>query len=265
MKFVILAIALCVLPFARSETDTKADALLTAAKQAQERVEKVTEDMYQKLADVEKEYRLKRRPLLKERATAVAKVPEFWKKTIMNHPSHRNWLTDADVAALEHLEDIDITDLDDQFDGHYKITATFKENPLFKGTTVWRNVPTNPDTKETSGVQWVGQAGQGPYTFMAFFDGTLADHGMVSEVAHAIRYDIYVNPFPYFDYVEPEAHQAHEEAPPADEEPPAPEEEPASPEGTEEFPQDDAQAYPDQPQEGEGEEPVPEEHGGADF
>eukprot|EP00760_Papus_ankaliazontas_P037595 PhM_4_TR8589/c0_g1_i1/m.67800/K11290/SET, TAF1, I2PP2A; template-activating factor I len=183
--------------------DDATDALVSSAKEAQEKVEKVTEAMYTRLAEVEKEYRLKRRPLFKDRGAAIAKIPNFWKQAILNHPSHRNWVTDADIDALSYLEAIDVTELDDEYDGHYKIALTFKENPLFKDRVVSRSVPAaSHDGQEYSGVQWNGQ--HGPNILMAFFDGSLTDHGQVSEVAHAIRFDLFVNPFPYYEYVEPQ-------------------------------------------------------------
>jgi len=210
MKSLLLSVFIAITLFAIAVRSNEAegnatnvtDPLLTAARTAQERVEHMSSEMYTKLADIEREYRLKRRPLVKERAEAIRKIPGFWNKSILNHPSRRNWVTESDIACLNFLDDIEITELDDNYDGHYKITLSFRENPIFRDTQIWRQVPSQHEQQETSGVQW--KAKTEPYTLMGFFDGTVTDQGMISEIAHAIRYEVFVNPFPYYEYVEPE-------------------------------------------------------------
>eukprot|EP00759_Apiculatamorpha_spiralis_P019250 PhF_6_TR25350/c0_g1_i1/m.35072 len=54
-----------------------------------------------------------------------------------------------------------------------------------------------------SGVQWIHQ--QGPYLLLSFFEENGLEQSQVAEISHLIRYEIFPNPFAFYERVEEES------------------------------------------------------------
>jgi nucleosome assembly protein 1-like 1 len=65
----------------------------------------------------------------------VAGIPEFWLTALKNSRSIVELITEEDEAALAHLEDIQLSYLEDAKPG-FKLTFVFGENEFFENKSL---------------------------------------------------------------------------------------------------------------------------------
>jgi hypothetical protein len=216
-RFLTLFLVVAALLFCQSAaSDDKSPerAAVLEARQAQDSIDRVTEEMMRKLTELEVEYHKKKQPLFVQRNIVLKKVDHFWARVIENHPSHEAWFRGSDKEALQYLTDVQITDLpNDQDDAHllhhYRLELHFAPNAFFSNAVLWRDVrghAHDDGLSEVSGVTWFEGRTPAEVSFFNFFEKSnvrssaprLEDH-FISEVGHIFRYEFWPNPFTYHD------------------------------------------------------------------
>ena len=66
----------------------------------------VNDEASDRVLAVEQEYNKKRRPIYAQRAEIIQKVPLFWQRTLLSHPTLADQLTDDDSQVLEFLVEV---------------------------------------------------------------------------------------------------------------------------------------------------------------
>lgn len=183
------------------------------ARQAQDNIDRTTEEMMRRLTELEIEYHKKKQPLFTLRNEVLRNVKGFWSRVIENHPSHETWFRGTDREALASLVDVQVKDLPDESDAHllhhYRLELHFGPNAFFSNSVLWREVRGHAHDdghSEVSGVTWFEGRTPADVSFFNFFERNdvrssaprLEPH-YISEIGHVFRYEFWPNPFTYHD------------------------------------------------------------------
>jgi hypothetical protein len=186
---------------------------MISARQAQDAIDKSTEEMMRKLTELEIEYHKKKQPLFEQRNKVLKDVKGFWARVVENHPSHESWFRASDKAALAHITDLVIKDLDEETDAHllhhYRLELHFEPNAYFSNAVLWREVrghAHDDGVSSVSGVTWFEGRTPTEPSFFNFFEkpnerihAPRLDAHFISEIGHIFRYEFWPNPFTYHD------------------------------------------------------------------
>jgi hypothetical protein len=171
------------------------------ARGVQSKVDDLSHEMMQKMMQVEEEINKKKVPLYAERNEHLKNIEGFWGRTIQNHPSHGQWVREADRDMLRYISDISVEEIDP---AHYKfkISMSLRRNPYVGDDTLWLSVNSHDANEhEASGVNWLGDNFPATPSFFSFFDQRepRMDPQAVSDLTHVLRYEFFQNPFTYHD------------------------------------------------------------------
>ncbi|KAG0739365.1 hypothetical protein G6F57_006337 [Rhizopus arrhizus] len=83
-------------------------------------------------------------PVWEKRREIVKNIPNFWGQAIRNHPFFAATLSENDAKALDYLTDFHV-EYDEANPKRCKVTATFKENDIFKNKTLTKEVIIDPE------------------------------------------------------------------------------------------------------------------------
>eukprot|EP00871_Galdieria_phlegrea_P000330 jgi/Galph1/1298/GphlegSOOS_G6115.1 len=123
----------------------------------QEKLNILEEERCKSLAEIEKQFSEKRRPLYEERQRISSLVNNFWYHVLCSHPFTAALMTEEDRAVLQYLEDIFITETDDNFQG-YQINLKFAPNEHIEDKVIWKQVRYADDLQGwkgiVSGIRW---------------------------------------------------------------------------------------------------------------
>ncbi|XP_022365564.1 protein SET-like [Enhydra lutris kenyoni] len=101
---------------------------------------------------VEQKYNKLRQPFFQKRSEWIAKIPNFWVTTFVNHPLVSALLGEEDEEMLHYLIRVEVTELEDIKSG-YRIDFYFDENPYFENKVLSKEFHLNesgdPSSKST--------------------------------------------------------------------------------------------------------------------
>eukprot|EP00198_Chlamydomonas_reinhardtii_P002033 XP_001691369.1 nucleosome assembly protein [Chlamydomonas reinhardtii] len=195
------------------------DSVAAELEDCQRALDKVNDEASDRVLAVEQEYNKKRRPIYAQRAEIIQKVPLFWQRTLLSHPTLADQLTDDDSQVLEFLVELDVVDFDDIKSG-FKVVLTFAPNNThFSDRTLVKAFHYGDDGKvtiEPAVIHWnegyapFPESGGPSYFFFEWM--TIAEavgEGTPDEVAEVLKDEIWPNPVKYFlnGEVEPAAYE----------------------------------------------------------
>lgn len=184
--------------------------------EVQNEIDRLNEQASEEILKVEQQYNKLRQPYFKKRSELIAKIPNFWVTTFVNHPQVSALLGEDDEEAFHYLSKVEVTEFEDIKSG-YRIDFYFDENPYFENKTLSKEFNVNetgdPVSKSTE-IKWkagkdlttrtsqtANKAGkkrqhEEPESFFAWF----ADHSDAGsdELGEVIKDDIWPNPLQYY-------------------------------------------------------------------
>ncbi|KAL4159731.1 hypothetical protein PRNP1_000304 [Phytophthora ramorum] len=178
----------------------KVQKVLESVQKVEEELEKVNVEQAREILVIETKYNGIKRPTYVKRNKLLAEIPNFWKQAFVNHPLVGNYLTEDDEMLMDFLQTFDVTFVGD--DGSFKMEMTFKENPYFSPTTLWKQVKFSEDEEEVevtaSELTWKDKAemteGSEKFPFFQWFVSTDGDQ----DVAEIIKEEMWKNPVQFF-------------------------------------------------------------------
>ncbi|KAL3660870.1 hypothetical protein V7S43_013888 [Phytophthora oleae] len=191
----------------------KVQKVLNSVQKVEEELEKVNLEQAKEILVIETKYNAKKRPTYVKRNNLLTDIPHFWKQVLVNHPLIGNYITEDDENLLDFLKTFDITFVGN--DGSFKMEMTFKENPYFSPTTLWKQVKFSEDEEEVevtaSELTWKDKAEMSEesqkFPFFQWFVSTDGDQ----DVAEIIKEEIWKNPVQFYLMDEDEDEDEDEE------------------------------------------------------
>ncbi|CAD7681892.1 unnamed protein product [Nyctereutes procyonoides] len=175
--------------------------------------EKEQQEAIDHIDEVQNEIDLMNKP---KRSESIAKIPNFWVTTFVNHPQVSALLGEEDEEALHYLTRVEVTEFEDIKSG-YRIDFYFDENPYFKNKVLSKEFHLNesgdPSSKSTE-IKWKSgkdltkrssqtqnkasrkRQHEEPESFFTWF----TDHSDAGadELGEVIKDDIWPNPLQYY-------------------------------------------------------------------
>ncbi|XP_055982449.1 protein SET-like [Sorex fumeus] len=184
--------------------------------EVQNEIDRLNEQASEEILKVEQKYNKLRQPFFQKRSELIAKIPNFWVTTFVNHPQVSALLGEEDEEALHYLTRVEVTEFEDIKSG-YRIDFYFDENPYFENKVLSKEFHLNesgdPSSKATeikwkSGKDLTKRASQTqnkasrkrqheePESFFTWF----TDHSDAGadELSEVIKDDIWPNPLQYY-------------------------------------------------------------------
>ncbi|CAG0881407.1 unnamed protein product [Cyprideis torosa] len=187
-------------------------------------IDQLNEKASEEILKVEQKYNGLRKPLFEKRNEIIARIPNFWVISFINHPQISSIIADEEEEALHFLKKVEVEEFEDIKSG-YKIKFHFDDNPFFEDKVLTKEFhlgtgaeSAEPKTK-TSPIKWkdgknlyqkqqekekaksgkkrsAAAAFNPPNSFFSWFceDGDPS----TDEVAEIIKDDIWPNPLQYF-------------------------------------------------------------------
>ncbi|KAM7318530.1 hypothetical protein ACRRTK_021642 [Alexandromys fortis] len=140
--------------------------LLKGKKEQQEAIEhidkvqneigRLNEQASEEILKVEQKYNKLRQLFFQKRSELIAKIPNFWVTTFVNHPQVSALLGEEDEEALHYLTRVEVTEFEDIKSG-YRIDFYFDENPYLENKVLSKEFHLNesgdPFSKSTE-IKW---------------------------------------------------------------------------------------------------------------
>ena len=198
----------------------------------QSEIDGLQHELVRKMQELEEQYAQKKVPILQERNKFLASVPGFWKRAITSHPNFGQIAFGGDAKMLDALTNLEVEEIHEgnnklpdgtELSVHhsqategtattpkYLLRMTFGPNDYFADTILWRLVDPysrNLNVAKVSGVSWKHLQRPTHASLFQFFErpgdnvagGRHLDIHRVLDVAHLLRYEIFANPFTYYD------------------------------------------------------------------
>ncbi|XP_054113991.2 nuclear autoantigen Sp-100 isoform X5 [Callithrix jacchus] len=182
----------------------------------QNEIDRLNEQASEKILKVEQKYNKFRQPFFQKRSEWIAKIPNFWVTTFVNHPQVSALLGEEDEEALHYLTRVEVTECEDIKSG-YRIDFYFDENPYFKNKVLSKEFhlsesgdlsSKSPEIKWKSGKDLTKRSNQTqnkasrkrqheePENFFSWF----TDHSDAGadKLGEVIKDDIWPNPLQYY-------------------------------------------------------------------
>lgn len=182
----------------------------------QTKLDSLNDQASDEILKVEQKYNQTRKPHYKKRSDLIAKIPDFWLNTFMNHPQIAALLDETDEEVLRYMTQLTVEETEDIRSG-YKIIFEFKTNPFFENSQLVKEFTMSESgemgTSETKinwkqGMALTDKADKGkgkvggkrdrpddPPSFFSWFE----DNSMGGdEVGEVIKDDIWANPMQYY-------------------------------------------------------------------
>ncbi|KAL1765681.1 SET isoform X1 [Sigmodon hispidus] len=155
--------------------------------EVQNEIDRLNEQASEEILKVEQKYNKLRQPFFQKRSELIAKIPNFWVTTFVNHPQVSALLGEEDEEALHYLTRVEVTEFEDIKSG-YRIDFYFDENPYFANKVLSKEFHLNesgdPSSKSTE-IKW--KSGK-----------DLTKHSSADELGEIIKDDIWPNPLQYY-------------------------------------------------------------------
>uniref|UniRef100_A0AC11DPY4 Uncharacterized protein n=1 Tax=Ovis aries TaxID=9940 RepID=A0AC11DPY4_SHEEP len=124
--------------------------------EVQNEIDRLNEQASEEILKVEQKYNKLRQPFFQKRSELIAKIPNFWVTTFVNHPQVSALLGEEDEEALHYLTRVEVTEFEDIKSG-YRIDFYFDENPYFENKILSKEFHLNesgdPSSKSTE-IKW---------------------------------------------------------------------------------------------------------------
>uniref|UniRef100_A0AAQ4NWN8 SET nuclear proto-oncogene a n=1 Tax=Gasterosteus aculeatus aculeatus TaxID=481459 RepID=A0AAQ4NWN8_GASAC len=124
--------------------------------EVQNEIDRLNEQASEEILKVEQKYNKLRQPFFQKRSELIAKIPNFWVTTFVNHPQVSALLGEEDEEALHYLSRVEVTEFEDIKSG-YRIDFYFDENPYFENKLLSKEFHLNesgdPSSKSTE-IKW---------------------------------------------------------------------------------------------------------------
>uniref|UniRef100_A0AAA9TMD7 SET nuclear proto-onco n=1 Tax=Bos taurus TaxID=9913 RepID=A0AAA9TMD7_BOVIN len=184
--------------------------------EVQNEIDRLNEQASEEILKVEQKYNKLRQPFFQKRSELIAKIPNFWVTTFVNHPQVSALLGEEDEEALHYLTRVEVTEFEDIKSG-YRIDFYFDENPYFENKILSKEFHLNesgdPSSKSTE-IKWKSgkdltkrssqtqnkasrkRQHEEPESFFTWF----TDHSDAGadELGEVIKDDIWPNPLQYY-------------------------------------------------------------------
>ncbi|XP_058107562.1 NAP1-related protein 1-like isoform X4 [Magnolia sinica] len=147
----------------------------------QDELEKVNEEVADKVLEVERKYNEIRQPIYDRRNEVIQTIPDFWLTAFLSHPTLCGLMTEEDPKIFKYMKSLEVFDLNDVKLGY---SITFGTS---NGTAQEKEGNKRPFAEE-SFFTWFSEA--------PFEELSVARH---DEVANIIREDLWTNPLQYFN------------------------------------------------------------------
>ncbi|XP_058107560.1 NAP1-related protein 2-like isoform X2 [Magnolia sinica] len=185
----------------------------------QDELEKVNEEVADKVLEVERKYNEIRQPIYDRRNEVIQTIPDFWLTAFLSHPTLCGLMTEEDPKIFKYMKSLEVFDLNDVKLG-YSITFNFRPNPYFENAKLVKTFSvdtegccnfTGTDIKwkdgrgTSNGTAQEKEGNKRPFAEESFFtwfseapfeELSVARH---DEVANIIREDLWTNPLQYFN------------------------------------------------------------------
>ncbi|XP_036046073.1 protein SET-like [Onychomys torridus] len=153
-------------PAPKLEDKSASPSLLKGQKEQQEAIEhidgvqhetdRLDEQASGGILKVEQKYNKLCQLFFQKRSELIAKIPNFWVTTFVNHPHVSALLGEEDEEGLHHLTRAEVTECEDIRSG-YRINSYSDENPHFENKVLSKefhlNESGNPSSKSTE-IKW---------------------------------------------------------------------------------------------------------------
>ncbi|CAL8276621.1 unnamed protein product [Merluccius merluccius] len=184
--------------------------------EVQNEIDRLNEQASEEILKVEQKYNKLRQPFYQKRSELIAKIPNFWVTTFVNHPQVAAILGEEDEEALQYLKRVEVAEFEDIKSG-YRIDFYFDENPYFENKVLSKEFhlnDTGDPVSKSSEIKWkpgedlTKRTGQNPNkagkkrqfqdieTFFTWFTDH-SDSG-ADEVGEVMKDDIWPNPLQYY-------------------------------------------------------------------
>ncbi|KAK7895788.1 hypothetical protein WMY93_021113 [Mugilogobius chulae] len=169
--------------------------------EVQNEIDRLNEQASEDILKVEQKYNKLRQPFFQKRSELIAKIPNFWVTTFVNHPQVSALLGEEDEEALHYLSRVEFFDENPYFENK-TLSKEFNVNesgdPVSKSTEIkWK---AGKDLTKRTG-QSPNKAGkkrqhEEPESFFTWF----TDHSDAGadELGEVIKDDIWPNPLQYY-------------------------------------------------------------------
>ncbi|XP_041430090.1 SET nuclear proto-oncogene S homeolog isoform X2 [Xenopus laevis] len=146
--------------------------------EVQNEIDRLNEQASEEILKVEQKYNKLRQPFFQKRSELIAKIPNFWVTTFVNHPQVSALLGEEDEEALHYLTRVEVTEFEDIKSG-YRI-----DFDLTKRSSQTQNKASRKRQHEE------------PESFFTWF----TDHSDAGadELGEVIKDDIWPNPLQYY-------------------------------------------------------------------
>eukprot|EP00899_Mesostigma_viride_P005165 jgi/Mesvir1/1464/Mv14449-RA.1 len=124
---------------AEEGVELASSAALQQLQTAQDKLEKLEEELDDEVFKIQREFQKKRVPHYRERSEIIRTIDNFWLTALMNHPILKSLISEEDQMVLRYLEDLSV---DDKFEDGYTIAFVFKENPYFENRELVKEIKT---------------------------------------------------------------------------------------------------------------------------
>uniref|UniRef100_A0AAR2K1G3 SET nuclear proto-oncogene a n=1 Tax=Pygocentrus nattereri TaxID=42514 RepID=A0AAR2K1G3_PYGNA len=184
--------------------------------EVQNEIDRLNEQASEEILKVEQKYNKLRQPFFQKRSELIAKIPNFWVTTFVNHPQVSALLGEEDEEALHYLTRVEVTEFEDIKSG-YRIDFYFDENMYFENKVLSKEIHLNESgdpTPKSTEIKWKpgkdltnrpsqtqSKAGkkrqhEEPESFFTWFTDH-SDSG-ADELGEVIKDDIWPNPLQYY-------------------------------------------------------------------
>uniref|UniRef100_A0A2K5PPF6 Protein SET n=1 Tax=Cebus imitator TaxID=2715852 RepID=A0A2K5PPF6_CEBIM len=150
--------------------------------EVQNELDRLNEEASEEILKVEQKYNKLRKPFFQKRSELIAKIPNFWVTTFVNHPQVSALLGEEDEEALHYLTRVGVTEFEDIK------SVLSKEFHL--------NESGDPSSNQTQNKASRKRQHEEPESFFTWF----TDHSDAGadELGEVIKDDIWPNPLQYY-------------------------------------------------------------------
>uniref|UniRef100_A0A8D1ME74 Protein SET n=1 Tax=Sus scrofa TaxID=9823 RepID=A0A8D1ME74_PIG len=184
--------------------------------EAQNEIDRLNEQASEEILKVEQKYNKLRQSFFQKRLELIAKIPDFWVTTFVNHPQVSALLGEEVEEALHYLTRVEVTEFEDIKLG-YRMDFYFDENPSFENKVLPKEFHLNESgdsSSKTTEIKWKSgkdltkhssqtqnkasrkRQHEEPESFFTWF----ADHSDADtdDLGEVIKDDIWPNPLQYY-------------------------------------------------------------------
>uniref|UniRef100_A0A8C6G3V9 Protein SET n=1 Tax=Mus spicilegus TaxID=10103 RepID=A0A8C6G3V9_MUSSI len=184
--------------------------------EVQNEIDRLNEQASEEILKVEQKYNKLCQPFFQKRSELIAKIPNFWVTTFVNHPQVSALLGEEDEEALHYLTRVEVTEFKDIKSG-YRIDFYFDENPYFENKVLSKEFHLNESgdlSSKSTEIKWKSgkdltkrssqtqnkasrkRQHEEPESFFTWF----TDHSDAGadELGEVIKDDIWPNPLQYY-------------------------------------------------------------------